>query len=309
MLQIALLILASFLVFRLVCWIGSHFNNIFGSGKTFKRLLDEGRVDASVYKNATWKEINILGRKKLTSRISKEKRKEIHTAKKKMRYEFLENVEPGFYQYIFIFLIASILGLLLETIFTFVSKGILQSRVGLVWGPFSPLYGFGAVLLTMVLWKLRKQPTWIIFFASAMLGGGLEQLTGWGMEYFMNANSWTYAHLPDAITQWVAWRFLIAWGILGVIWCKTIMPELIYRIGTPSSAFQIVLMGLLSVFFALDIFMTIACFSRANDRLEGVPAHNVFEEYVDAHYDDDFIAVRFENLTITNPHAIDSPSS
>lgn len=101
----------------------------------------------------------------------------------------MDDIQPGFYQYIIIFLIASILGLVLEMVWMFVMFGIVESRVGLVWGPFSPLYGFGAVLLTMLLWKLRKKPWWVIFVVSAVTGGLLEQGTGWCMEYFMHAES------------------------------------------------------------------------------------------------------------------------
>ncbi len=67
--------------------------------------------------------------------------------------------------------------------------GVLESRVGLVWGPFSPLYGVGAVLLTLVLWPLRKAPAWKVFLLSAALGGALEQTAGWSMEHFAHASS------------------------------------------------------------------------------------------------------------------------
>lgn len=302
MFQIFLLILVVFLVFKLICVIGTRVNDMLGSGRTFKRLLSENKLDSSVYDDAIWREFKFFGHHVLISKISKNQRRSIRAAKYKMREEVLDNIEPGFCQYVIIFLIASILGLILETIFTLVTKGFWQSRVGLVWGPFSPLYGFGAVFFTIALWRLRKSSPLVIFLTSALIGGSLEQLTGWGMEYFMNATSWTYAHLPDAITQWIAWRFLVAWGILGIIWCKVIMPELIYRIGKPTNRCQTAMITLLTVFFIADIIMTLACFRRANERIEGIAPANVFEQYVDIHYDDEFIADRFENLTIDNPH-------
>ena len=112
----------------------------------------------------------------------------------------------------------------------------------------------------------------------------------------MHAWSWSYLHFPDHITQWVAWRFLIVWGLLGVAWCKVIMPELLYRIGEPTSRRQAVVVTFLTAFIALDIAMTVACFWRAGKREEGVPPQNVFEEYVDRHFGDEFIKGKFENL-------------
>ena len=293
---ITVFIVALFLVARGIAFLIQRYLDLRGAGRSFKKLLLQGRIDAGVYADAVWSEVNRFGHKKLRAKISKEQQRVIRDARRQLRDDFLNDNRPGFYQYLIIFLVASVLGLILETIWMFVAYGVLESRVGLVWGPFSPLYGCGAVLLTVVLWRLRDQPTWMIFLISAGLGGILEQLAGWSMETVMHAWSWSYLHFPDHITQWVAWRFLIVWGLLGVAWCKVIMPELLYRIGEPTSRRQAVVVSFLTAFIALDIAMTVACFWRAGKREEGVPPQNVFEEYVDRHFGDEFIKGKFENL-------------
>lgn len=293
---ITVFIVALFLVARGITFLIQRYLDFHGVGRSFKKLLRQGRIDAGVYADAVWSEVNRFGHKKLRAKISKEQQRVIRDARRQLRDDFLNDNCPGFYQYLIIFLVASVLGLILETIWMFVAYGVLESRVGLVWGPFSPLYGCGAVLLTVVLWRLRDQPTWMIFLISAGLGGILEQLAGWSMETVMHAWSWSYLHFPDHITQWVAWRFLIVWGLLGVAWCKVIMPELLYRIGEPTSRRQAVVVSFLTAFIALDIAMTVACFWRAGKREEGVPPQNVFEEYVDRHFGDEFIKGKFENL-------------
>lgn len=293
---ITVFIVALFLVARGITFLIQRYLDFRGAGRSFKKLLRQGRIDAGVYADAVWSEVNRFGHKKLRAKISKEQQRVIRDARRQLRDDFLNDNCPGFYQYLIIFLVASVLGLILETIWMFVAYGVLESRVGLVWGPFSPLYGCGAVLLTVVLWRLRDQPAWMIFLISAGLGGILEQLAGWSMETVMHAWSWSYLHFPDHITQWVAWRFLIVWGLLGVAWCKVIMPELLYRIGEPTSRRQAVVVSFLTAFIALDIAMTVACFWRAGKREEGVPPQNVFEEYVDRHFGDEFIKGKFENL-------------
>lgn len=293
---ITVFIVALFLVARGITFLIQRYLDFHGAGRSFKKLLRQGRIDAGVYADAVWSEVNRFGHKKLRAKISKEQQRVIRDARRQLRDDFLNDNCPGFYQYLIIFLVASVLGLILETIWMFVAYGVLESRVGLVWGPFSPLYGCGAVLLTVVLWRLRDQPTWMIFLISAGLGGILEQLAGWSMETVMHAWSWSYLHFPDHITQWVAWRFLIVWGLLGVAWCKVIMPELLYRIGEPTSRRQAVVVSFLTAFIALDTAMTVACFWRAGKREEGVPPQNVFEEYVDRHFGDEFIKGKFENL-------------
>ena len=181
-----------------------------------------------------------------------------------------------------------------------VTAGLTQSRVGLVWGPFSPLYGFGATFLTVVSFELRKHHAtwWQIFLSAVVIGGSLEQVTGWGMETLFHAQSWTYSYLPDAITQWVAWRFLFFWGVIGLVWSKVVMPELLYRIGEPTTRRQIVFTALLAAYLTADISMTLVCFNRQAARDRGVPARGAFEEWVDEHYSDEWIASRFQNLVV-----------
>lgn len=237
-------------------------------------------------------------RTKPKSRLSTEQVKALRKARNDVRDEYLDKVQLRFYHYLIIFLVASVAGLVLEMIWMFITMGKTELRVGLVWGPFSPLYGFGACLLTMALWNFRKAPAHHVFFISAALGGGLEQMTGMLMEDLFHAQSWTYLGLPDAITQWIAWRFLFAWGIIGIIWCRAIMPEAVYRIGEPTTRVQHILIVLITVFLVADIGMTVACFVRKTARDEGVAARTTFDVYVDSHYDDEFIANRFQNLVV-----------
>ena len=180
------------------------------------------------------------------------------------------------------------------------TAGLTENRVGLVWGPFSPLYGLGAVLLTLLSFFLRSRGAkgWQVFLVSALVGGVLEQLTGWSMSTFFDAESWTYLHLPDHITQWVAWRFLAFWGLLGLTWSRAVMPRLLYTIGMPTTRRQAVFVTLVAVYLVADIAMTLVCFDRKTERDAGIPPANAFEQWVDTNYSDEFIAARFENLKI-----------
>ena len=298
MLTVSIFIIVAFLIIRLIIGVVQRILESRARGKAFRRLVNQGRIDAGIYDKAKWSESTTTGKGPVRARLSRDQQRAIARARLEMRNDFVDDNRPGLYQYIIIFLIASVLGLVIETVYIYITFGILESRVGLVWGPFSPLYGVGAVVLTMVLWPLRKEPVWKIFLISAILGSCLEQLAGWSMETFAHAQSWTYLGLPDHITQWVAWRFVAMWGVLGVVWTRAIMPEMLYRIGEPASRRQVVVVTLLAAFIVLDVVMTVACFWRAGQRFEGVPPRNAFESYVDMHFDDQFIAKTFENMRI-----------
>ena len=238
----------------------------------------------------------LLSRRSLTS----EQRREIALGRERLKEETLDNLRFGWYQAIFIFVVGSVGGLLLEEVWMLVTAGVTQSRVGLVWGPFSPIYGFGAVALTKITFFLRRHGAGDIkvFLVSALVGGVLEQITGWAMAELFDAQSWTYLYLPDHITQWVAWRFLVMWGLLGVVWARFVMPWILCHIGEPTTRRQVVFVIILAVYLTLDIAMTLACFGRRVRRDAGYPAATVFEEWVDENYTDQFMSEKFQNLVI-----------
>ena len=233
-------------------------------------------------------------------RLTREQRKAVLGAHRLARDAYLKELALNWYQVVIIFLMGSFLGLVIEQIWMFVTAGLTESRVGLVWGPYSPIYGFGAVLLTVFCWSLRRRGAskLQVFVIAMVVGGLLEQVTGWGMETLLGAVSWDYTGVPGAITKWVAIPFLVFWGILGLIWSDRIMPELLFRIGMPTTLRQVAFVLLIALYLAADIGMTVVCFGRMAARDAGIAPKNAFEEWVDENYTDEFIASRFQNMAI-----------
>ena len=313
MATVLLILMLVGIVYVAIQWATRTFGYRRASGRSFRRLALRGRVPDEMRELADEVVLDRQRRRaarkrhdpayaqmrtKPKPRLSREQVKALKAARLEVRNEYLDHMHPGFYHYVILFMIASVAGLLLEMTWMFVSAGRTELRVGLVWGPFSPLYGFGAVLLTMALWNFREAPPVQVFFVSAALGGGLEQTTGMLMENLFHAQSWTYLGLPDAITQWVAWRFLFAWGVIGLVWCRFVMPEVIYRIGEPTSRAQVVVVALLTTFLVVDMLATVYCFYRKAQRDVGIPPASAVDAYVDEHFSDEFIANRFQNLVV-----------
>ena len=300
MVTILLIVLALALAYVLVTRAVNARGYRMASGKSFRKLARRGMLPKEIADAAD--EV-ILDRQRRNSarlrhdpayadlktqpkpKLSLEQVKALKRARLNVRDEWLDHMRPGFYQYVIIFMVASVAGLILEMAWMLISSGRTELRVG-------------ACLLTMVLWNFRTAPKAQVFFVSALLGGGLEQTTGMLMEDLFHAQSWTYIGLPDAITQWIAWRFLFAWGVLGLVWCRVVMPEVIYRIGEPTNRRQIVIVSLMTAFLVVDMLATVFCFYRKACRDAGIPPHNSVEEYVDSKFNDEFIANRFQNLVV-----------
>ena len=58
-------------------------------------------------------------------------------------------IELNFFNLFWVFVVCCVLGLLIETVYhmVVVDPGHYQDRAGMLFGPFSPIYGFGAVLM------------------------------------------------------------------------------------------------------------------------------------------------------------------
>lgn len=296
------------LVVVFVVWCITSFWAWLGRGKRLKGVCDDDLVSADV-KEAVERLEAYRAAQKLGQgqqgpviRLSRQQLREVRQAEDTVRDGFLDHLRLGWYQVVMIFFIGSVLGLVLEEAWMLVTAGVTESRVGLVWGPFSPLYGVGAVLLTLVTFQLRKMHAkgWAVFLVSMVVGGLLEQVTGWAMETFMGAVSWDYiaGGVPGAITKWVAVPFLFFWGLLGYVWYRFIMPNLLYGLGKPTTRRKAVFVTLLSVYLVLDVFMTIMCFDRRAARDAGIPPANAFEEWVDENFNNAFMSERFQNMVI-----------
>lgn len=296
------------LIIVFIIWCITSFWAWLGRGKQIRRAAESDVVSpatrAMIEKiQAVWAAQKAgAGKQGRKVHLSRKQLREVHEAERKVRENFLDHLRIGWYQIVMIFFIGSVLGLILEEVWMFITAGVTESRVGLVWGPFSPLYGVGAVLLTLVTFQLRRAHAkgWVVFLVSMLVGGCLEQLTGWGMETFMGAVSWDYiaGGVPGAITKWVAVPFLFFWGLLGYLWYRFIMPSLLCGLGVPTTKRKVVFVTLLSIYLILDIFMTIMCFDRRAERDAGIPPANAFEAWVDENFSNAFMSERFQNMVI-----------
>ena len=55
-----------------------------------------------------------------------------------------------------LFIIGSIIGYVYEMIVVLVQKGYFESRQGLIYGPFTPVYGIGAIIYYLTLNAINK---------------------------------------------------------------------------------------------------------------------------------------------------------
>ena len=87
-----------------------------------------------------------------------------------------------FHEILWYFIIFSIIGLIIETIYCLVTTGILESRKGLLWGPFCPVYGVGATVLILCLNRVDSRNSFELFIYGFLLGSLIEYLMSYVLE-------------------------------------------------------------------------------------------------------------------------------
>ena len=138
-------------------------------------------------------------------------------------------IELDFFNLFWVFVVCSVLGLIIEVVYhmVVVDPGVYQDRAGLLYGPFSPIYGVGAVLMTVALNRFWRANPVIIFLVSAVIGGLFEAAVSWFMQVGFGAVAWDYSGstifglFPDPVAELFGGRtstlFMCMWGALGFV--------------------------------------------------------------------------------------------
>lgn len=202
----------------------------------------------------------------------------------------------SFSKLFWLFVIGSFFGTVLETFWALFAEGHFEMRVGWVLGPFIPVYGVGAVAITLCLYKLHSKSDVIVYLASAAIGATFEYLCSYFQEKFLGTISWDYSDTPFNLDGRTNLMFALIWGFLGLVWLRNLYPfisNLIEKI--PKKAGKIITV-ILCVFMALDGLLSIAAINRWHERAESLPPQNVVGQLCDAVFTDEYMEFIYPHM-------------
>lgn len=188
---------------------------------------------------------------------------------------------------VWIFFISCEVGWLVETVWCFIRHGYIESRQSLVYSHLSVAYGMGAVILTLVLYKLKDAKLSTIFLASYVAGTVTEYICSLGQEILFGSVAWDYSNVPLNINGRVCLLYSLFWGVLGIFWIKVVYPLMSKLVDKIPVKFSKVFVGVFIVFFVCDCILSGAAAFRMDRRDAGIPASNAVLEYLDNHFDDE----------------------
>ena len=116
--------------------------------------------------------------------------------------------------YILLFFTGAFLGWVMEVACKLIQFRRFINR-GFLIGPYCPIYGFGAVLVTLLLTPFSGSPVGV-FVLAMVVCGTLEYLTSYVMEKLFHARWWDYSYKRFNLNGRVCADTLIPFGLLGL---------------------------------------------------------------------------------------------
>lgn len=194
-----------------------------------------------------------------------------------------------------IFVIGSIIGYIVEMIVVLFQKGYFESRQGLIYGPFTPVYGIGLIIYYLVLDNINIKSKAKIFIVTAILGGAFEYACSLIQEKVFGTISWDYSNLIFNINGRTSLLHCTYWGIAGILYMAYIKP-LIERLKekTERKSLKIVTTVFLA-FMVMNISISCVAANRQTERRRNIIADTKLDVFLDKYYSDEYMDCVFAN--------------
>lgn len=204
----------------------------------------------------------------------------------------------NFYKLFWIFLIGSFFGVVVETLWCTLVQHKFEIRWGLIYGPFNPIYGFGAVIMTVCLNKLSFLRDLWIFLICMFIGASFEYICSLFQEIAFNTVSWDYSVIDSNFSGRTSILFAFFWGVLGLVWVKDTYPRLSRLIEKIPKKIGTILTWILFVYMIFNMGISALAVWRQAQRADGIESDSAITTFLDQNYTDDFLKVMYPNMVV-----------
>lgn len=214
------------------------------------------------------------------------------------------------------FIIYSVIGFIIETIFGLLTKGVVESRKSFLYGPFCGIYGLGAVVMIVGLQKFKKN-NYTLFIGGFIIGSIVEYVISLIGELIFNIKWWDYSNMPFNINGRICFWYSIFWGLLAIYLMSHVNPKLdkfIEKI--PKNILKNTTI-VLTIFLFLDCLITgfalkmffVKLVNNYDLNIKGVDKYIVkytelyeqpgIKKFVDTHFSNEKMMKTFPNIKVT----------
>lgn len=202
----------------------------------------------------------------------------------------------SFYRAFWIFLVSSFFGVLIEMVWCVITRGYIASRTGLIYGWINPVYGIGALLITVLLSRQKKRSNTALFLGGVFVGGVFETLCSMVQEFFLGTVSWEYSDSTFNLLGRSNLIFCVMWGVLVLLWAREVYPSVSHLIALIPVRLGKIVTVLLFILLVADAGISVAAVHRWTGRTKGVPSANAVGSFLDRHYPDPYMKKIYPNM-------------
>lgn len=157
--------------------------------------------------------------------------------------------------YILLFFLYSFAGWFVELTREYIRSKKVVNR-GFLVGPYCPIYGCGAILITFLLQKYSDDAL-VTFVFSTVICGILEYLTSYIMEKIFKARWWDYSDRKFNINGRICLENLVWFGLGGTIVVNYINPLLLDCFKVIPELLLHIILGIIMTGFLVDIIVSL----------------------------------------------------
>lgn len=122
------------------------------------------------------------------------------------------------------FIIYSVVGFIIETVFGLITKGVIESRQSSLYLPICSIYGVGAVVMILGLQRFNKN-NYSLFFGGFVIGSIIEYVVSLVGEFIFHIKWWDYSDMAFNINGRICIAFSFFWGILAIYLMSHFNPK------------------------------------------------------------------------------------
>lgn len=152
--------------------------------------------------------------------------------------------------YFLYFIIIAVCGWFMEITLQLITKHKFADR-GFLIGPYCPIYGCGALLITIFLTRFENYP-FALFCVAIVVCAVLEYATSYIMEKIFHARWWDYSDNKFNINGRICLETIIPFGLLGLLLIYVVNPFIFNILTQASENFINIIAIIIAVIFVID---------------------------------------------------------
>lgn len=201
--------------------------------------------------------------------------------------------------YFWVFILGSFIGWLCESVWCILRYRKIESRKGLIYGYFIPIYGIATVFISLFVNIFNINNYWLFFFLAFLICGVVEYLSSIFQEGCFETKSWDYSEMFLNINGRVNILYLSIWSIMGIFWCKYSKIMLNFLFGLLIKIDLLYEITIISLIFMLyDLFISFVSVYRWKLRRRGIKARNRYELWLDKKFNDEKLKKIYVNSVV-----------